>query len=74
MCIFVSLQIYTFGSPRAGDSMFADYVAGGFQGKTFRLVHAADIVPKVGCPFILSLWVAKRMLSGFASILLMCLW
>lgn len=40
--------VYTFGQPRVGDHIFAaDYNSGRLAAKTFRVTHAADIVPWV---------------------------
>ena len=40
--------VYTFGQPRVGDSTFREcYNFSGLMGRTFRVVHADDIVPRV---------------------------
>ena len=40
--------LYTFGQPRVGDAHFAEsYGYGGLKFRTFRVVHADDIVPRV---------------------------
>jgi hypothetical protein len=40
--------VYTFGQPRVGDSTFRDcYNFSGLLGRTFRVVHADDIVPRM---------------------------
>ncbi|KAK9808596.1 hypothetical protein WJX72_000227 [[Myrmecia] bisecta] len=39
--------IYSFGAPRMGDSAFADAYTNANPGKTFRMVYASDIIPKV---------------------------
>lgn len=40
--------IYTFGQPRVGDRTFRDlYNFSGLKARTFRVVHANDIVPRV---------------------------
>ncbi len=43
------LQVYTFAGPRAGDSEFAAYIGNCYASKVFRIVHSADLVPKVAC-------------------------
>jgi triacylglycerol lipase len=39
--------VYTFGQPRAGGGGFAARYDAGLRDRTFRIVHAADIVPRV---------------------------
>lgn len=39
--------VYTFGQPRAGDAAFARYYNRRFGGRTFRVIHANDIVARV---------------------------
>lgn len=40
--------VYTFGQPRVGDAAFRDlYDFGGLKARTFRVIHADDIVPRV---------------------------
>jgi predicted lipase len=39
--------VYTFGQPRAGDAAFRDNYNACLGGRTFRVVHADDIVPRV---------------------------
>lgn len=39
--------VYTFGQPRAGGASFAACYDAALRDRTFRIVHAADIVPRV---------------------------
>jgi triacylglycerol lipase len=39
--------VYTFGQPRAGDSAFCALYDSALRGRTFRVIHADDIVPRV---------------------------
>ena len=39
--------VYTFGQPRAGGGRFAARYDAALRDRTFRVVHAADIVPRV---------------------------
>ena len=43
-------QVYTFAGPRVGDLPFVAYNGNCYQGKIFRIVHSADLVPKACCP------------------------
>ena len=43
-------QVYTFAGPRAGDLPFVAYNSNCYQGKIFRIVHLADLVPKARPP------------------------
>ena len=43
-------QVYTFAGPRVGDLTFVAYNGNCYQGKLFRIVHSADLVPKVRDP------------------------
>jgi hypothetical protein len=42
-----NLYLITLGSPRVGDTTFAQYAHTALQGHSLRLVHALDIVPHV---------------------------
>jgi hypothetical protein len=45
---FTPAGVYTFGQPRIGDRAFSDaYEALGLKSLTWRVVHAADVVPRV---------------------------
>jgi triacylglycerol lipase len=39
--------VYTFGQPRVGNKAFALFYDAALRDRTFRVVHAADIVPRV---------------------------
>jgi triacylglycerol lipase len=39
--------VYTFGQPRVGDAAFASYYDSVLKARSFRVVHADDIVPRV---------------------------
>jgi len=39
--------VYTFGQPRAGDAAFRDEYNNRLRDRTFRVIHADDIVPRV---------------------------
>jgi len=39
--------VYTFGQPRAGDASFRDAYNDRLRWRTFRVIHADDIVPRV---------------------------
>jgi hypothetical protein len=39
--------VYTFGQPRVGDSAFCNYYDSALKSRTFRVIHADDIVPRV---------------------------
>ena len=40
-------SVYTFGSPRVGDGVFAEIYAERLGSKTYRLTHGRDVVPSV---------------------------
>ena len=40
-------SVYTFGSPRVGDGVFAEIYAERLGFKTYRLTHGRDVVPSV---------------------------
>jgi triacylglycerol lipase len=39
--------VYTFGQPRVGDGNFAGHYNAALKDRTFRIIHADDIVPRV---------------------------
>jgi triacylglycerol lipase len=41
------LGVYTFGQPRVGNKAFAQFYDAGYKSKTFRVVHAQDIVARL---------------------------
>jgi predicted lipase len=43
----VSCDIYTYGSPRVGNDMFANYVSSTSQGSIYRITHLNDPVPQL---------------------------
>ena len=43
-------QVFTFAGPRVGDLPFIAYSGNCYEGKIFRIVHSADLVPKVPRP------------------------
>lgn len=40
-------QVFTFAGPRVGDLTYIAYNGNCYEGKIFRIVHSADLVPKV---------------------------
>lgn len=40
-------SIYTYGQPRVGNLAFTDWIDARLVGRFFRIVHSADIVPRV---------------------------
>lgn len=45
-------MLYTFGSPRVGDKVFAEHFSKAFSFPYFRVVHNNDIVPMVPLPYM----------------------
>ena len=39
--------VYTFGQPRVGNAMFRNAYNSALKGKTFRIVHNDDVIPRV---------------------------
>jgi hypothetical protein len=46
------IMLYTFGSPRVGDRVFADHFSKADSFPCFRIVNNNDIVPKVPLPYM----------------------
>jgi hypothetical protein len=40
-------RVYTFGQPRVGNSAYRDGYNADLRDRTFRIVHADDIVPRI---------------------------
>jgi triacylglycerol lipase len=41
--------VYTFGQPRVGNAGFRDAYDTLLKGRTFRIVHGDDVVPRIPC-------------------------
>jgi hypothetical protein len=46
------IMLYTFGSPRVGDRVFAEHFSKTFSFPCFRIVNNNDIVPKIPLPYM----------------------
>ena len=44
--------VITFGAPRIGDASFCEKMSDAFDGRVWRVVHAADIITKLPPAFL----------------------